>query len=110
MNPIVERLEALLAAGKETALLRCTLGQSALDAGDGAKASEHLQRAVALDPHYSVAWKLLGKARLAQGEPAAAREAWNQGIASAEAKGDAQVGKELRVFLKRLDKQEGGAG
>ena len=86
-------------------LKNVTLRRSAKVLLDGAKASEHLQRAVALDPHYSVAWKLLGKARLAQGEPAAAREAWNQGIASAEAKGDAQVVKELRVFLKRLDKQ-----
>ena len=108
MNPIAERLEALLAAGKDTALLRCTLGQAALDAEDSAKASEHLQQAVTLDPHYSVAWKLLGKARLAQGDPAAARAAWTQGLTSAEAKGDAQVVKELRVFLKRLDKQEGG--
>ena len=107
MNPIAERLEALLAAGKDTALLRCTLGQAALDAEDNTKATEHLQQAVTLDPHYSVAWKLLGKARLAQGDTAAAREAWTQGLASAEAKGDAQVVKELRVFLKRLDKQEG---
>lgn len=104
MHPMTERLEALLAAGKETALLRYTLGKAALDNDQPAAALPHLQRATALDPQYSVAWKLLGKAHLAQGERDAARQAWTQGLACAQAKGDAQVVKELGVFLKRLDK------
>ena len=107
---MIARLQAMLDKGQDNALLRMTLGKAALDEDHAADAVLHLSRATEFDPQLSVAWKLLGKARLAQGEPAAAREAWNQGIASAEAKGDAQVGKELRVFLKRLDKQEGGAG
>jgi len=104
MNPMAQRLEALLAAGKETALLRCTLGKAALDDDQPDAALAHLLRATALDPHYSVAWKLLGKAQLALGDSAAARQAWQQGLACAQDQGDAQVVKELGVFLKRLDR------
>ncbi len=107
MNPMTQRLQALLDAGKETALLRYTLGKAALDDAQPATALEHLLRATTLDPHYSVAWKLLGKTQLALGDPAAARQAWESGLACAQDKGDAQVVKELGVFLKRLDKQQG---
>ena len=69
-------------------------------------AREHLKQAVALDAAYSVAWKLLGKVELALGDTQAARAAWQQGLACAEAKGDAQVVKELQVFLRRLDKNQ----
>ena len=106
MNPMTQRLQALLEAGKETALLRYTLGKAALDDDQAAAALEHLLRATALDAHYSVAWKLLGKAQLALGDTAAARQAWESGLACAQDKGDAQVVKELGVFLKRLDKQQ----
>ncbi|MEG3002005.1 MAG: hypothetical protein RR855_15800 [Comamonas sp.] len=107
MNPMTQRLQALLEAGKETALLRYTLGKAALDDDQAAAALEHLLRATALDAHYSVAWKLLGKAQLALGDTAAARQAWESGLACAQDKGDAQVVKELSVFLKRLNKQQG---
>lgn len=103
-NPMTQRLQALLEAGKETALLRYTLGKAALDDEQPAAALEHLLRATALDAHYSVAWKLLGKAHLALGDSAAARQAWERGLACAQQKGDAQVVKELTVFMKRLDK------
>lgn len=106
MNDMTQRLEAMLATGKETALLRYTLGKNYLDAEQYAVAREHLARAVALDAQYSVAWKLLGKTALELGDRSAAREAWSQGLACAEAKGDAQVVKELGVFLRRLDKTE----
>jgi predicted Zn-dependent protease len=68
----------------------------------------HLLRATELDPGYSVAWKLLGKARLALGDIQGARLAWNAGLACAQEKGDAQVLKEIGVFLKRLDRQQQG--
>lgn len=106
MNTMTERLEALLAAGKDTALLRYTLGQAYAEAGEPQIARDHLLRATALDPAYSVAWKALGKAWLALGDAAAAREAWHQGMACAQARGDAQVVKELGVFLRRLDKPQ----
>jgi predicted Zn-dependent protease len=95
-------LEALLARGRDDALLRYSLGSEYLNGGDAASAASHLERAVVQDPDYSAAWKLLGKARAALGETPAARLAWEQGMAAAARKGDKQAEKEMRVFLKRL--------
>lgn len=108
-NPVTQGLRAMLAAGKDNALLRVTLGKAALDDGQPADALTHLQRATELDSTYSVAWKLLGKAHLALDDTDGARRAWNEGLACAQAKGDAQVVKELTVFLRRLDKQSPSA-
>ena len=106
MAQMLERLEDMLASGKDSMLLRYTLGKSYAEQGDFARACGHLQAALAFDDHYSVAWKWLGKARLGQGDRAGARLAWQQGSAAAAARGDAQVSKELAVFLKRLDKED----
>ena len=88
MNPMVHNLESMLAAGKDGALLRYTLGKAYADDEQMAVAREHLSKATALDAEYSVAWQ--------------------QGLSCAQAKGDAQVVKELQVFLRRLDKQADG--
>ncbi|MFD2754156.1 tetratricopeptide repeat protein [Comamonas terrae] len=109
MSIAIRNFEALLAQGKDSALLRYTLGKAYLDQEQAENARSHLQQATALDPDYSVAWKLLGKAELALGDTVAARRAWQQGLACAHARGDAQVVKELQVFLRRLDKQAGMA-
>ena len=106
MDP-VERFEALLAAGKDNALLRFSLGMNYLNAGDPARAIEHLRAAVAHDPAYSAAWKLLGKALAEAGDRAAAMEAYASGIAVAERRGDKQAAKEMTVFLRRLQKPDG---
>ena len=98
---LVARLLALLERGEETALLRFSLG-NALLAIDPAGAADHLSRAVALDPQYSAAWKLLGRAQAAAGDVAAARASYARGIEVAESRGDIQAAKEMRVFLKRL--------
>ena len=102
-----ERLEALLASGKDSALLRFGLGMHYLKAGDAARAAQHLGSAVAQDPLYSAAWKLLGKALLAAGRSDEALAAWNDGIAAAERKGDKQAMKEMQVFARRIAKPRG---
>jgi len=100
---IVENLEAMLAAGREDALLRFSLGNAYLKE-QPALAAEHLARAVELDPDYSAAWKIYGKALAADGRETAAKAAYQQGIAAAERKGDIQAAKEMKVFLRRLEK------
>jgi Tfp pilus assembly protein PilF len=101
----VQRFEALLAAGKDGALLRFSLGMQYLNAKDAPRAEEHLRRAVSLDAAYSAAWKLLGKALEQQQRDADAMEAYRNGIAAAERKGDKQAAKEMSVFLRRLEKR-----
>ena len=99
-----QRLEALLASGKDSALLRFGLGASYLKAGDAERAAAHLKSAVEQDPHYSAAWKLLGKALEALGEAPAAAAAWRSGIAAAEKNGDKQAAREMAVFIKRIER------
>jgi Tfp pilus assembly protein PilF len=101
----LETFEKLLASGKDNALLRYSLGNEYLKLGQLDAARAHLQTAVALDPRYSAAWKLLGKALSEAGELTEAREIYRQGIAAAEARGDIQAAKEMQVFAKRIDKQ-----
>jgi Tfp pilus assembly protein PilF len=98
------KFEAMLAAGKDSALLRFGLGSHYLGRGEAARAAEHLRSAVAQDPAYSAAWKLLGKALQATGDRDAAMEAYRSGIAAAERRGDKQAAREMGVFLKRLER------
>ena len=100
----VERFEALLAAGKDNALLRFGLGSEHLKAGDAERAAQHLREAVRHDPAYSAAWKLLGKALAAGQDIEGAKAAYRSGIAAAEGRGDKQAAREMAVFLKRLEK------
>jgi len=58
---------------------------------------------VSFDPNYSAAWKLLGKACLAAQDHAGAADAWRQGIAVAQQRGDKQAEKEMTVFLRRVE-------
>ena len=101
---MITNLEKLLAGGRDDPLLRFGLGKAYLDGDDPEAAVPHLQRAVEHDPGYSAAWKLLGKALAAAERTDEAITAYEQGIAAAEAKGDKQAGKEMGVFLKRLQK------
>ena len=94
----------MLAAGKDSALLRFSLGNEYLKAGDAACAAEHLERAVALDPKYTAAWKLYGKALVDAGRAADALTAYRTGIDVARAKGDKQAEREMQVFVRRLER------
>ena len=101
----IENLEKLLAAGKDSPLLRFGLGSEYLKARDAGMAAGHLQRALALDPGYSAAWKLLGQALTELNRFSEALTAYRQGIEAAERNGDLQAAKEMRVFARRLEKQ-----
>ena len=102
---MIANFETMLAQGKDSALLRFSLGNEYIKASEPAKAIAHLRAAVAHDAGYSAAWKLLGKACAALGETENAIEAYTKGIAAAEAKGDKQAAKEMTVFSKRLRAQ-----
>jgi tetratricopeptide (TPR) repeat protein len=99
-----KKLEAMLASGKDSALLRYGLGQAYVQEGKRDEALPHLAQAVALDASYSAAWKLYGKVLAEIGRAEEARQAYQTGIEAAEHKGDVQAAKEMRVFLRRLEK------
>lgn len=104
MNPRIESLEKLLDGPRDGALLRFSLGNEYLKAGNPAAAGNSFRAAVDRDPSYSAAWKALGKALAEAGDAPGALVAYERGIAVAEAKGDIQAAKEMRVFAKRLTK------
>ncbi len=101
--PSIADFEALLAQGRDNALLRFSLGNEYLKLGDASKAAEHLRRAVEHNPQYSAAWKLLGRALTDADALDEALAAYQQGIAVAEAHGDIQAAKEMRVFARRIE-------
>jgi predicted Zn-dependent protease len=103
----ISNLEKLLAAGKDSALLRFSLGSGYLKAGDAGMAVAHLRGALAQDQDYSAAWKLLGQALMQLGQRAEALSVFREGIAVAEAHGDKQAAKEMQVFARRLEKATG---
>ena len=103
---VIANLEKLLGTPRDGALLRFSLGNEYLKAGDAGRAAAHLREALERDPNYSAAWKLLGRALEAAGRPDEAREAYASGVRVAEAKGDRQAAKEMSVFARRLDKHQ----
>ena len=105
MNAVIQNLEKMLAAGRDSSLLRFSLGNEFSKLGQFEQAATHLQQAVMQDPNYSAAWKLLGKALNEAGQLPAALAAYQSGIAVAEKRGDKQAAKEMAVFAKRIQKQ-----
>lgn len=99
-----ESLERMLASGQDSALLRYSLGLACQADGRLDNAREHLAQAVAQDPDYSAAWKAYGKVLAEVGRRDEAAAAFEKGIAVAERKGDIQAAKEMKVFLKRINK------
>lgn len=101
-----EKLEQMLANGQDSALLRFSLGELLYKQGQYGAAARHLAAAVKQNADYSAAWKLYGRALLDAGQPIAAVAQLEQGIRVAEANGDNQAAKEMRVFLKRAQRQQ----
>lgn len=95
----------LVGTPRDGALLRFSIGAEYLKAGDPGNAAAQLREAVTRDPDYSAAWKLLGSALADAGRAADALEAYEQGIAVAERRGDKQAAKEMTVFARRLRSQ-----
>jgi Tfp pilus assembly protein PilF len=105
---LIANLEALLAQGNDAPSLRFALATRYLAAGDTAAAVRHAEAAVALDAAYSAGWKVLGQARAAAGDELGAGESFRRGIEVAEARGDQQAAKEMKVFLRRIEKRKSG--
>ena len=103
---LAERFEAILAGGDDSARVRFALGAEYLKLGETHQAIRHLREAVSLDPEYSAAWKLLGKAQSDAGLKDDAVDSYRKGIGAATGRGDEQAAREMQVFLKRLQKTD----
>lgn len=104
-SEIIARLEQLLGGPRDGALLRYSLGNEWLKAGDAQRAAAYLRAALERQADYSAAWKLLGKALTVAGDKPAALAAYESGIVAATARGDIQAAKEMTVFARRLQRE-----
>lgn len=101
---MLDNLLGMLEGGRDSPMLRFSLGDLFLKRGDAQAAASHLAEAVRQDTGYSAAWKLYGRALAQSGRTDHAQQAFERGIEVAEAHGDKQAAKEMRVFLKRLQR------
>jgi Tfp pilus assembly protein PilF len=98
------QFQELVALEPQDTVVRFGLGELYMQAQEFALAAEQFAEIIRLDPHYSAAYRYLGQAYAALGQGAAAAETFQRGIAVAERRGDLQTVREMRVFLRRLDK------
>jgi tetratricopeptide (TPR) repeat protein len=101
--------ERMLSSGKDGALLRYSIGNEYAKARDWPAAADALAKAVVLDPQYTAAWKLYGRALLECGRPQQALDAYRAGVDVAKRKGDRQAEKEMTVFARRIERALGPA-
>jgi predicted Zn-dependent protease len=101
----LDNLLKLVGTPRDGALLRFSLGNEYLKAGEAAQAAAQFRAAVEKDPKFSAAWKLLGKSLAEAGQAEAALAAYHEGITVAEARGDLQAAKEMKVFVRRLERE-----
>jgi tetratricopeptide (TPR) repeat protein len=102
---MTERLEKMLAAGRDDAMLRFGLGSAYYNDGELAAAIPHLQACIVQDENYTAAYKLLGKALFQSDRLDEATDVLEDGLEKALASGDKQTEKEVRVFLNKIARQ-----
>jgi predicted Zn-dependent protease len=98
----------LLQRDPNNPMILYSLGNELFKEGSYEEARDLLQRAVENKPDYSVAYRMLGRARYELHENAEARNVFLKGKEVAQENGDLQTVKEIDVFLRRLQKREEG--
>lgn len=96
--------ERMLASGKDSALLRFSIGNEYAKARDWTGATGALAKAVEMDPQFTAAWKIYARALQETGRPREALDAYRTGIDVARRKGDRQAEKEMTVFARRIER------
>ena len=109
MSGLLERFEAQLAQGNDSAILRLSIAQQLSTLGRFEEAIAHLQRALVLNSAYTAVWSALGVAFEKHGERESAIQTYRSGIETAKNNGDKQAERQMGVFLNRLLKQVSAA-
>lgn len=103
-SPALLSFERMLASGRDSALLRFSIGNEYAKANDWTGAAAPLAAAVAMDPQFTAAWKIYARALQETGRHAEALDAYRTGIDVARRKGDRQAEKEMAVFARRIER------
>jgi uncharacterized protein HemY len=83
------------------------LGSEYLKEERWAEAAVALRRVIELKPDYTAAYQMLGAALAQQGEVAAAREAWTQGLVVAQDTGAWKAQQHIQALLDNTPAKEG---
>ena len=105
----IKQLEELIELDPRDADLPFMLGKALLDAGKFEQAADRLETAAQMNPRLAAVWRQWGEALRKAGRREDAMRVWTEGIALSEETRDLQAGKEMKVFLKRLEKSGGEA-
>ena len=89
----------------EDPVARFGLANAYLEAGQAEDAIREFKEILRLKPDYTAAHRGLGRALERAGRVEEAKAAYLTGIEVAARTGDLQTGKEMQVFLKRLEKR-----
>lgn len=97
----IEGLEEIVADDPSDHTARFMLATEYAKAHRHADAIPHFEQVLVADPEYTAAYRGLGRALVAGGDTARAREVFERGVVVADRTGDYQSGKEMEVFLRR---------
>ena len=98
----MSKLQAMLQKQPEDTFLLYGLAMEYKKAGDPARAVEHFDRVIALDPGYCYAYHQRGLAHEMGGDFEAAKQSYREGVAAAAKKGDAHAQGEIQAALDLL--------
>ncbi len=99
----MSKLQAMLQKQPDDTFLLYGLAMEYKKAGDPAKAVEHFDRVIALDPGYCYAYHQKGLVHESQGDTDAAKQAYRDGIQAAIKKGDDHARGEIEAALSMID-------
>jgi uncharacterized protein HemY len=102
MTTRLTQIQTLLAAHPQDELLWFTLGREQAKEGLIKEAALSYEKAVALKPAYSTAYREWGQALARLDRAEEAERVFRRGLTIAEETGDLQVKRELETLLKRL--------
>ncbi len=97
-------LRALAAESPGDATTQFLLGRELAAAGRADDAADAFAAAIAADSEYTAAYRQLGNALEAAGRTEEAADVYRRGAAVAVRTHDLQAGKEMRAFLKRMER------
>jgi Flp pilus assembly protein TadD len=100
----IEEFKEVVEIMPDDPVVRFGLAGAYLDAGQADAAVVQYGEAIRLKPDYSAAHRGLGRALERAGRIVEAKAAYAKGLEVARTTGDLQTGKEIEVFLRRLEK------
>lgn len=100
----IDVLRTLAAESPDDATTWFLLGRELAGAGRAVEAADAFTAAIVADPNYAAAYRQLGNALEQAGRLSEAADTYRRGADVAERTNDLQAGKEMRAFLKRMER------